>query len=511
MRTFFFTMKKITLSLFVLFGILSCSDKKDTPAVIDESKDSVVVEEYIKQPLFTPIAQDFSSDSLIIPEGFKYDVLFTEGIDMVTRADGKSFPAKDDQDMLAYIPIDGSSEHGYLYVSHETKYSNDDLGDGGGATIIEVKKENGSWKNIGTNRHVDFSTVGGTIRNCGGAIAPNGNILSCEEVWSKNTKHIYRNGMGFRDTSWYMGRPRWQNFGFIVEIDPKTAKVVKKHYNLGKFLHEDVHPTKDGKTLYMTDDMNRAVFFKFEADVAHDYSKGKLFAYQQSEDGESGKWLELPNDSTTFYYTRRVAIENGATLFLNHEWIAESNGKLYISESGDDDRNFDWKDEIKSGGKPAFHHKHVNPTTGKLDDPYGRILEFDMSTNKMSVLINGGTFSDSSGNFANPDCNTILECKNGRFLVINEDLHAIDKGRVDAENLKKKLYYNEVFFLDLDIQNPTTDSLKRFAIGPKGSETSGGVFTPDGNTYFLNIMHPNKSNKKPFDKSITIAITGFKN
>jgi secreted PhoX family phosphatase len=51
----------------------------------------------------------------------------------------------------------------------------------------------------------------------------------------------------------------------------------------------------------------------------------------------------------------------------------------------------------------------------------------------------------------------------------------------------------------------------RFAIGPKGSETSGGIFTPDGNTYFLNIMHPSRSNRKPFNKSMTIAIPGFKN
>lgn len=509
-------MKKTFLLFALAPFIISCTNDIKSEVPITEvaehvQEDTTKVVAYQKVPLFTPISQDFSSDSLIIPEGFKYDILFTEGSDLVTRADGKKFPAKDDQDMLAYIPIDGSSEHGYLFVSHETRYSNDDLGDGGGATIIEVKKDGGTWKNVGVNRHVDFSSVGGTIRNCGGTLAPNGNILTCEEAWSKKTHHIYRGGKGYRDTSQFMGRPRWQNFGFIIEIDPKTAKVVKKHYNLGKFLHEDVHPTADGKTLYMTDDMNRAVFFKFEADVAHDYSKGKLFAYQQSEDGASGKWLALPNDSTTFYDTRNVAIKHGASLFLNHEWIAEMDGLLYISESGDDDRNFDWLDEMKSGGKPAFHHKHVDKKTGKIDDPYGRILVFDPVTNKMSVLFNGGDFSDKSGNFSNPDGNTTMKCKNGRFLVINEDLHDIDKGRVDAANLKKKLFYNEVFFLDLDIEKPTVDSLMRFAIGPKGSETSGGIFTPDGNTYFLNIMHPSRSNRKPFNKSMTIAITGFKN
>lgn len=509
-------MKKLIFAIAIVAGLISCS-QTETEQNIESTKvtDDTLKKEPKAEPysfsLFTPIEENFTTDSLLLPDGFRYDVVFSEFHSKVTRADGQIFPAKKDLDMVTYIPIDNSSSHGYLYVSHETKYSNDNLGDGGGATIIEVKLENGEWKNIGTNRHVDFSSVGGTIRNCGGSLAPNGNILTCEEVWSKNTNHIYRKGKGYRDTTWFLGRPRWQNFGFIVEVNPITGKVVKKHYNLGKFLHEDVHATADGKTLYMTDDMNKAVFFKFEAAVPNDYSKGELYAYQQSEDGESGKWLKLPNDSNTYYNTRQVAIEQGATLFLNHEWLVESNGKLYISESGDDDRNFDWKDEINDGGQPAFHHKHkVDKTTGKLDVPYGAILEFDMTTNKMKVLIEGGYFADSTGNFSNPDANSLLEYDNNRFLVINEDLHALDKGRVDESNRKKNLFYNEVFFLDLNNPNISNDSLKRFAIGPKGSETSGGSFTPDGKTYFLNIMHPKNTNRPPFNKSITVAIQGFK-
>lgn len=507
-------MRKAFFYILGLF-LVSCNTKTEDTLpqkdISSGSDDSVITEKPYHFNLFDPIKEDFTTDSLLLPSGFSYDVVFSEFHSKVTRSDGEVFPAKKDLDMVTYIPIDNSSSHGYLYISHETRYSNDDLGDGGGATIIEVQLDNGKWKNIGTNRHVDFSPVGGTIRNCGGSLAPNGNILTCEEMWSKNTHHIYRNGKGFRDTTWFLGRPRWQNFGFIVEVNPMTGKVVKKHYNLGKFLHEDVHATPDGKTLYMTDDMNRAVFFKFEADKAHDYSKGQLFAYQQSEDGTTGKWLALPNDSNTFYNTRQVAIEQGATLFLNHEWLVASQGKLYISESGDDDRNFDWKDEIASGGKPAFHHKNlINNQTGKLDVPYGAILEFDMTTNRMSVLIEGGYFADSTGNFSNPDANSILEVGNHRYLVINEDLHALDKGRVDENNRKMNLFYNEVFFLDLNSPNISKDSLKRFAIGPKGSETSGGSFTPDGKTYFMNIMHPKSSNRRPFDKSITVAIQGFK-
>ena len=37
---------------------------------------------------------------------------------------------------------------------------------------------------------------------------------------------------------------------------------------------------------------------------------------------------------------------------------------------------------------------------------------------------------------------------------------------------------------------PTADSLKRFLVGPAGSEITGLCETPDGKTMFINIQHP---------------------
>ena len=63
--------------------------------------------------------------------------------------------------------------------------------------------------------------------------------------------------------------------------------------------------------------------------------------------------------------------------------------------------------------------------------------------------------------------------------------------------------------LDMSIENPTVDDLQRFAVAPNGSETTGDCFTPDGKTMFLNVQHPSKENKAPFNFSTTIAVEGF--
>ena len=117
------------------------------------------------KPLFNEVPGT-EGDTLVLPEGYSYQVLFKAGESIVTTASGGQGPAKENGDFIGYLPIDGSSAHGYLYVSHETKASDDVLGDGGGATVFEIQKENGQWNVIGDYKHVDFSGVGLTLRNC---------------------------------------------------------------------------------------------------------------------------------------------------------------------------------------------------------------------------------------------------------------------------------------------------------------------------------------------------------
>jgi uncharacterized protein len=42
---------------------------------------------------------------------------------------------------------------------------------------------------------------------------------------------------------------------------------------------------------------------------------------------------------------------------------------------------------------------------------------------------------------------------------------------------------------------PTEGELKRFLVGPKGSEITGITETPDGKALFINIQHPGENTK----------------
>jgi len=246
---------------------------------------------------------------------------------------------------------------------------------------------------------------------------------------------------------------------------------------------------------------------KLEMPKPNDFDNGQLYAYKQSEDGESGDWLKLPMDTTSLVNCRKIAVEMGATMIIRHEWIEEIDGKMYICETGED--NFNWDQSIANGGTvPNWVSEGLTDENGVLDDPFGRILEFDLSTNKMSSYLEGGHFADSSGVFSNPDCNTSVNIGGKTYLVLSEDINWCDRGRVSVEAENAKAFYNEIYFLDMSIENPKVDDLLRFAVAPLGSETTGVIFLEDG-TMIINIQHPKSSNPAPFNKSCTVIVEGF--
>lgn len=487
---------------------MSCASEQATQDEAEISTDTIPAEILFDKP-FEPIAADFTTDSLVLPEGFTYKVLFREEFDQVTRADGKKFPAKGSHDLSVFIP---DKQHpdtkGILYISHEAKHANPDLGDGGGATVFDLELKDGHWEVVSEFYHVDFSGVGGTNRNCGGSIGPNGNVFSCEEVWAPNTARLWDNGKGHTDTSYQHGRPLWQNMGYVVEVDPYTHKAIRKHWKMGRCVHEDLEFTSDGKTVYLTDDNSPGIFFKYVPKKPYEYEDGQLYAYRQSDDGLSGSWIELPMDTTSLINCTRIAMEKGASMFIRHEWILEIDGKYYITETGED--NFSWSDGLAYGGHvPNYVAENLHKTGEEYDDCFGRILQFDPQDNSMKPYLEGGFFSDSSGCFANPDCNVSVRMGGKTYMVICEDINWYNRGRAGKEGEAGKYVLNEVYFLDMSIENPTPDDLLRFAITPKGAEGTGAIFLPDG-SMILNIMHPMASNPAPFNRSCTVLIEGFR-
>lgn len=507
-----------SLQLLLIASILiSCTsntnqEKKTTKEIKISQPDSletVSIENETTLPLdsiFTCIDTNFTNKELLLPKGFSAQILFQEKKSTVVVNDSVSAPAKGNHDMLAFLP--DSNNNGWLFVSHELKGSNPILGDGGGATLFTVKENDSNWAVTSPYYNVDFSTVRGTDRNCGGSVAPNGMIYTCEEHQGKSNRYFYNKGKGHTDTSDVGDLKFYENIGYVVEVDPKTRKATQKIYAMGCYFHEDLEFMEDRKTVYLTDDKEPGVWFKFIADKEDDYSQGQLYAYQQSMDGESGKWLTLPRDTTSLINIRDTAIAMGASIFMRHEWVVRKDNKIYIAETGHD--HTDWTKPIKKGAIPAKHYRdYLNPKGNIYEDIYGRILVFDIETNKMSVYLEGGVGADGATVFSNPDCITITKQGEKDYLVICEDINDNSKGRVPKHAEQKNHWYNELYFLDLNIKQPTVNDLHRFAITPMGAEFTGAIFTPDNKTMFLNIQHPNWSNGTPYNRSSTVAITGW--
>lgn len=452
------------------------------------------------QELFQPVEAQPNTRELVLPENLKGQVLFRKSDDVVAP-DGKPAPAKGKFDFMTYLPLDETGARGYLWVNHETKGSDDRLGDGGGATVLEIEFADGEWRRGAKPRAVDFAPVGGTWNNCLGGTTPWGTVLTSEEYEPADNKEIFEAGV--RDTSDFGGYPRYLNYGWMVETDPATGKVLGKRWQMGRFSHEVALCLDDEQTVYMTDDYAPGVFFKFIADKRGSYETGKLYAFKQLPEG--GKWLEMPRDRDSLNFARDVALKKGATIFFRIEDFVElPDGRILISETGNDSIHL--TRAFLLGGELAPHLTKCNQGDGVYSDKYGRLLIFDPKTNELEVFLEGGKGRRTGQHLANPDNLSFM--KSATTLIIHEDINDITDGRV-PEGHNTGTYFNELFALDLSIKHPTVDDLKRMACIPAGAESTGSCWTPDDRTIFVNIQHPDKNNPEPWNKDCTVAITGF--
>ena len=496
---------EIIIKIFAFFLLVACSARSNSEIdIIEKENFEYAKQEIVKEELFKEIDSCYTSKEIILPEGFVIQSIFSQADSKIKTKTGQMSRSKGFHDMISYIPINGSSKHGFLFVSHETTGANSILGDGGGGTIFEVKMINNKWEVISDYNHIDFSNVGNTDRNCGGVLAPNGMIYSCEESQPKSNSELYRYGGGHRDTSDINDLKYYQNIGYVVEIDPKQRKATKKMLQWGRFHHEDLEFLDDGKTVFLTDDYSPAVFFKFVANEKNDYSKGQLYAFSE---GLDSKWLALPMDKASLIDIRNVAISLGATMFVRHEWCSRDGDNLYIAETGGNTMH--WGAYIREGGVPANHLNLFKVTDSTFIDYFGRILKFNIKTNDINVYLEGGISEDKTKVLSNPDCIELANISDKKYLIIHEDIIGLSEGRVPKYAEEKGKYYNELFFLDLAIKKPKIEDAKRFIIASLGAEMTGGMFTPDGSTLFVNLQHPSSINTYPYNNSTTFAISGF--
>lgn len=505
---------------------------------------------------FTVESTDLIPEEILLPESpLQTQVLFIGGHDMVQTLDtygnpATEVPAKQWNDFIGFTPDNESDDLGWISINHEMIASDDNIGDGGGMTVFKVKRNDATGElvvldqTIGDGRtgkyfNVDFvNTVGETGMNCGGIMSTvDGRIWTAEEWFRADNKSIFDDGDGVRDTlDFTIDAPefpsfdgqtikKYQNFNWMVEIDPREATAVRKQYNWGRQPFEGGVVMPDNKTVYTGADDTPAFLSKFVADNQGDFTVGTTYVYKHDA---SPRWVEIDNtDVNKMLNFADEAVAVGATMFNRLEWVAynPADGNVYLTETGRDNPGSRWEGEAEDGAVIAPHHIDRATAQGTTylasdySDYYGRVLKMDVSDaaigeESISVHIEGGPhFEDGvivrdypNKHLSNPDGLNFLQVGDDSYMVICEDLNGTSKGRM-PEGISNRLC--EVFLLDMSIPNPSIDDLIRIAAVPLGAEVTGACVTPDGKTLLINSQHPSSLNDFPYNNSLTIAISGW--
>ena len=493
---------------------------------------------------------------LLPPSPLSLQVLFVGQTDMVQTTPtygnpATEVPAKEWHDFIGFTPDNSGQSLGWVSVNHEMQLSDDFIGDGGGMTVFRVTRDPATDQLIvmeqtlsdgrtGKFFNVDFvNTVGITGMNCAGITSlADGRIWTAEEwavggngemaSWSRDTSDFTigvgtANGLtapnGFPGFNGETVKS-YENLNWMVEIDPKEAKAIRKQYNWGRQPFEGGVILPDNQTVYLGVDDTPGYFTKFVADTPGDFTSGKTFVY--SEDA-TNHWIEIDNtDLDNMLDIISIATENGATMYSRIEWVtydAKSN-RVFFAETGRDKPGSRFAAGTAAGATLAQHHQDraagqgTSATDGAYWDYYGRVMQLDCNTDEVSVLIEGGPYFEESpaeadypsNHLSSPDGIHVMTIDNQSFLVIQEDLNGTSYGRMPAGVSNRTC---EMYLLDLSIDNPTVNDLIRLTAVPTGAEVTGAISSPDGKSLLFNAQHPSSSNPFPYNHSLTMAIHGF--
>ena len=354
-------------------------------------------------------------------------------------------------------------------------------------------------------------------------------------------------------------RNEMNGMGYIVEIDAyDKTRLPKKRTALGRFAHESAAfgqvVVGQPLTVYMGDDSRGEYIYKFVSSAiwsAQDANatdrlavgdkyldSGTLYTARFNADG-SGEWLELSANNraianyTGFVFkcaadiaihTRLAADAVGATKMDRPEWNAvnPTNGEIYFTLTNNSNRSIDpnssqylpdaanpraytdLKGTAKQNGNPNGHLVRLKESgAGFQWDVYlfGAEAGADKSMVNLSALTDDQDFSSPDGLvFSKATGICWIQTDDGAYTdVSNCMMLAAIPGNV-GDGGKKTLRYTQADGSKLAVDTyvgkaATPTTLKRFLVGPKGSEITGLAETPDGKVIFVNIQHPGESTK----------------
>ena len=350
-------------------------------------------------------------------------------------------------------------------------------------------------------------------------------------------------------------RQEGNTFGYVVEIDPANPESrLSKRVALGRMAHEAAvcSPPVLGQPLafYMGCDARNEYIYKFVTDATWDpadigggmaagdkyLTEGKLYVAKFNDDG-MGQWIELTiddprikefsgyqfaNQADVLVNTRLAADAVGATRMDRPEWgaVNPKNGEVYFTLTNNSSKNrqvgtvnaanpraYQDADGLKGEGNPNGHILRFKEADGLASatgfqwDIFLFGAEEDMPAHvNLSQLSAANSFSSPDGVWFSPTTG-ILWIQTDDGAVTDETncmmLAAIpgevgDGGAVTIRNDFKDQQGEQSTFVGAVLGDAR---LKRFLVGPKGSEITGLTETADGRVLLVNIQHPGEKSK----------------
>jgi len=384
---------------------------------------------------YTAVPAGAQTGQLVIPSTHTFQYLMKQG-DLYTNpiAGITAMPANNDY--TAYLPINGSSTHGYLSVNHENNP--------GGVSMLEVNynQYTGLWE-VNNSQPVDFSGVVKTVRNCSGGITPWGTVITSEEDLSSGDA----NSDGYQDSGWH------------IEIDAVTKTIKDQDGNgtpdklwaLGRSTKENICFAPDSLTSYFGLDAGTTSYiYKFVADQKANLSSGTLYVLKQDVFlSNTAYWVQVPNTTQ-----------------------ADRNNCQSLS-TGLGARSFNKVEDVEYGPDNKIYFTSSN------DSRIYRFSDNPSGINDFEIYVQGGNFTytsnagTSTGSFANCD-NLVFDPEGNLYVNIDGNTNP--------------------FWVVRPGHSTVSPKVELFAKIPSGAESTGTTFSPDGKFMFVSIQHPNAGN-----------------
>lgn len=399
---------------------------------------------------------------LDLPEGFSYRVIsefrgaMTDGNRVPDRADG----------MGCFAMPDGKTA---LVRNHELKADHFDDGpfvdipsplktydhnqDGkplvGGTTTLLLDSQT-----LAVER--EYLSLVGTIRNCAGGTTPWGSWLSCEE-------DMTRAGDGVkRDHGWIFEVPAAHE-GLV---DPVPLKA------MGRFNHEAAAVDPATGIVYLTEDRNDSLFYRFIPNVAGKLAEGgKLQALAFADEALANdsrnwdnpsfkpgawqfvRWIDVNDVESPKDDLRKRGASDGAIRFARGEGIIYGDGEFYFCcTSGG---------AAKEGQIMRYRPSRFEGQEQEAGAP--ALLQLFMESSDRRQFSYG---------------DNITIAPNGHLIVCEDQYSATVDNHLRGVTPRGEAY-----------------ALGRITVQ---TEPAGACFSPDGKTMFLNLYSPTK----------TLAISG---